>query len=245
MSPEHFSLALSAPILIENNSITQNVKNVCLESWQSIFFSHVQCSWKRYCLEVSFYIKPSIHQSVAENARPFFFLYQPPYTVMLYSIDWSTKTHQGENGIRNAGYPFHCLLHSSSFVVIIPHTCHATQVQYNTTHIGVYSSCRLYHGKIKLSTWWKVPLSHLSRTKILRCCVFASPSCYSIFMYDACFCFQLTSSGAPFWSGPKRCPHPLEFSTSNVRMNLLCPLILLCSWAACPVLEKRIRCFVS
>ncbi|CAB1335797.1 unnamed protein product, partial [Coregonus sp. 'balchen'] len=25
----------------------------------------------------------------------------------------------------------------------------------------------------------------------------------------------LTSSGAPFWSGPKRCPHPLEFSTSN------------------------------
>ncbi|MCI4387400.1 hypothetical protein PGIGA_G00073530 [Pangasianodon gigas] len=26
---------------------------------------------------------------------------------------------------------------------------------------------------------------------------------------------QLTSSGAPFWSGPKRCPHPLEFSTSN------------------------------
>uniref|UniRef100_A0A3P8P6T0 E1 ubiquitin-activating enzyme n=2 Tax=Astatotilapia calliptera TaxID=8154 RepID=A0A3P8P6T0_ASTCA len=26
---------------------------------------------------------------------------------------------------------------------------------------------------------------------------------------------QLTSSGAPFWSGPKRCPHPLEFSTTN------------------------------
>ncbi|XP_041129070.1 ubiquitin-like modifier-activating enzyme 1 [Polyodon spathula] len=26
---------------------------------------------------------------------------------------------------------------------------------------------------------------------------------------------QLTSSGAPFWSGPKRCPHHLEFSTSN------------------------------
>ncbi|XP_031421812.1 ubiquitin-like modifier-activating enzyme 1 isoform X2 [Clupea harengus] len=26
---------------------------------------------------------------------------------------------------------------------------------------------------------------------------------------------QLTSSGAPFWSGPKRCPHPLEFDTSN------------------------------
>uniref|UniRef100_A0A672M1P8 E1 ubiquitin-activating enzyme n=1 Tax=Sinocyclocheilus grahami TaxID=75366 RepID=A0A672M1P8_SINGR len=23
------------------------------------------------------------------------------------------------------------------------------------------------------------------------------------------------SSGAPFWSGPKRCPHPLEFSTNN------------------------------
>uniref|UniRef100_A0A8C7XLX2 E1 ubiquitin-activating enzyme n=1 Tax=Oryzias sinensis TaxID=183150 RepID=A0A8C7XLX2_9TELE len=30
---------------------------------------------------------------------------------------------------------------------------------------------------------------------------------------------QLTSSGAPFWSGPKRCPHPLEFSTSNVNMR--------------------------
>ncbi|CAL8368052.1 unnamed protein product [Lota lota] len=26
---------------------------------------------------------------------------------------------------------------------------------------------------------------------------------------------QLTSSGAPFWSGPKRCPHALEFSTDN------------------------------
>uniref|UniRef100_A0A672PUP5 E1 ubiquitin-activating enzyme n=1 Tax=Sinocyclocheilus grahami TaxID=75366 RepID=A0A672PUP5_SINGR len=26
---------------------------------------------------------------------------------------------------------------------------------------------------------------------------------------------QLTTSGAPFWSGPKRCPHPLEFSTNN------------------------------
>uniref|UniRef100_A0A8C9ZB94 E1 ubiquitin-activating enzyme n=1 Tax=Sander lucioperca TaxID=283035 RepID=A0A8C9ZB94_SANLU len=32
---------------------------------------------------------------------------------------------------------------------------------------------------------------------------------------------QLTSSGAPFWSGPKRCPHPLEFSTSNVSTGLL------------------------
>ncbi|KAG7279855.1 hypothetical protein CRUP_016182 [Coryphaenoides rupestris] len=26
---------------------------------------------------------------------------------------------------------------------------------------------------------------------------------------------QLTSSGAPFWSGPKRCPHPLDFSIDN------------------------------
>lgn len=26
---------------------------------------------------------------------------------------------------------------------------------------------------------------------------------------------QVTSSGAPFWSGPKRCPHPLEFDISN------------------------------
>lgn len=26
---------------------------------------------------------------------------------------------------------------------------------------------------------------------------------------------QTTTSGAPFWSGPKRCPHPLEFSTEE------------------------------
>uniref|UniRef100_A0A669EFS1 E1 ubiquitin-activating enzyme n=1 Tax=Oreochromis niloticus TaxID=8128 RepID=A0A669EFS1_ORENI len=26
---------------------------------------------------------------------------------------------------------------------------------------------------------------------------------------------NIRHSGAPFWSGPKRCPHPLEFSTSN------------------------------
>ncbi|KAL8559211.1 E1 ubiquitin-activating protein [Nucella lapillus] len=26
---------------------------------------------------------------------------------------------------------------------------------------------------------------------------------------------QLTSSGAPFWSGPKRCPHPIEFDIKN------------------------------
>lgn len=26
---------------------------------------------------------------------------------------------------------------------------------------------------------------------------------------------QTTSTGAPFWSGPKRCPHPLQFDTAN------------------------------
>lgn len=26
---------------------------------------------------------------------------------------------------------------------------------------------------------------------------------------------QVTTSGAPFWSGPKRCPHPLKFSPAN------------------------------
>ncbi|XP_072351076.1 ubiquitin-like modifier-activating enzyme 1, partial [Scyliorhinus torazame] len=26
---------------------------------------------------------------------------------------------------------------------------------------------------------------------------------------------QVTTSGTPFWSGPKRCPHPLEFDTMN------------------------------
>lgn len=30
------------------------------------------------------------------------------------------------------------------------------------------------------------------------------------------FLFQMTSSGAPFWSGPKRCPHPIEFDADNV-----------------------------
>ncbi|XP_033745969.1 LOW QUALITY PROTEIN: ubiquitin-like modifier-activating enzyme 1 [Pecten maximus] len=34
---------------------------------------------------------------------------------------------------------------------------------------------------------------------------------------------QLTSSGAPFWSGPKRCPHPLNFDTENVvHMDYVC-----------------------
>lgn len=33
---------------------------------------------------------------------------------------------------------------------------------------------------------------------------------------------QVTSSGAPFWSGPKRCPHHLEFSTENdVHMDFI------------------------
>ena len=27
---------------------------------------------------------------------------------------------------------------------------------------------------------------------------------------------QTTSSGTPFWSGPKRCPHPLVFDVNNV-----------------------------
>jgi len=27
---------------------------------------------------------------------------------------------------------------------------------------------------------------------------------------------QITSSGAPFWSGPKRCPHALQFDIDNV-----------------------------
>lgn len=39
---------------------------------------------------------------------------------------------------------------------------------------------------------------------------------------DIVFILQLTSSGAPFWSGPKRCPHPLEFSTTNVSSVSLC-----------------------
>ena len=30
---------------------------------------------------------------------------------------------------------------------------------------------------------------------------------------------QKTSSGAPFWSGPKRCPHPLAFDIKNVSIR--------------------------
>ena len=30
------------------------------------------------------------------------------------------------------------------------------------------------------------------------------------------FVFQTTSSGQPFWSGPKRCPHPLDFDPRDV-----------------------------
>lgn len=34
---------------------------------------------------------------------------------------------------------------------------------------------------------------------------------------------QTTSSGAPFWSGPKRCPHPLNFDAENeVHMDYVC-----------------------
>ena len=29
------------------------------------------------------------------------------------------------------------------------------------------------------------------------------------------YIFQKTSSGAPFWSGPKRCPHHIEFDVNN------------------------------
>uniref|UniRef100_A0AAZ3Q2E3 E1 ubiquitin-activating enzyme n=1 Tax=Oncorhynchus tshawytscha TaxID=74940 RepID=A0AAZ3Q2E3_ONCTS len=43
---------------------------------------------------------------------------------------------------------------------------------------------------------------------------------------------QLTSSGAPFWSGPKRCPHPLEFSTSN---HLHMDYVMSVSQLVCPV----------
>lgn len=28
---------------------------------------------------------------------------------------------------------------------------------------------------------------------------------------------QMNSHGAKFWSGPKRCPHPLQFDSNNVR----------------------------
>ncbi len=44
---------------------------------------------------------------------------------------------------------------------------------------------------------------------------------------------QLTSSGVPFWSGPKRCPHSLKFSTDNPthlgnnQLNILLKIVIL------------------
>ena len=29
------------------------------------------------------------------------------------------------------------------------------------------------------------------------------------------FCFQVTSSGSPFWSGPKKCPKALTFDVTD------------------------------
>lgn len=39
------------------------------------------------------------------------------------------------------------------------------------------------------------------------------------YLIDTCFVYslQVTSSGQPFWSGPKRCPHPLEFDPLEVK----------------------------
>jgi len=31
---------------------------------------------------------------------------------------------------------------------------------------------------------------------------------------------QVTSSGAPFWSGPKRCPHPVQFDVDIVSLSV-------------------------
>ena len=35
---------------------------------------------------------------------------------------------------------------------------------------------------------------------------------------------QVTSSGQPFWSGPKRCPHPVEFDPCEVSWWEICEL---------------------
>ncbi|KAL3207713.1 hypothetical protein MRX96_039588 [Rhipicephalus microplus] len=41
-------------------------------------------------------------------------------------------------------------------------------------------------------------------------------TCYGDFTLRNCFSSsQITSSGAPFWSGFKRCPHPIEFDHNN------------------------------
>jgi ubiquitin-activating enzyme E1 len=39
---------------------------------------------------------------------------------------------------------------------------------------------------------------------------------------------QKTSTGTPFWSGAKRCPHPLTFSLENVSLNCnVCHLLII------------------
>lgn len=49
---------------------------------------------------------------------------------------------------------------------------------------------------------------------------FSSQICQLLFNFPK---DQVTSSGAPFWSGPKRCPHPLQFDIDNVS-NYLGPV---------------------
>ncbi len=57
-----------------------------------------------------------------------------------------------------------------------------------------------------------------------RCARFLSHSCPKSEANIQMIClFQTTSSGAPFWSGPKRCPHALNFDPENVSTNILTP----------------------
>lgn len=47
---------------------------------------------------------------------------------------------------------------------------------------------------------------------------------------------QTTSSGAPFWAGQKRCPHPLQFSVNEV--GSFCGQIVFCTIFLSPVVER-------
>ena len=56
-------------------------------------------------------------------------------------------------------------------------------------------------------------------------------SAFKVLTVIGVFFLQITSSGAPFWSGPKRCPHMLKFDESNVSitqsLSLRRPLLIL------------------
>ena len=61
-----------------------------------------------------------------------------------------------------------------------------------------------------------LPLTLRPFTKCIGRIFFFVSECYLIDT-SCVYSLQVTSSGQPFWSGPKRCPHPLEFDPLEVK----------------------------